>query len=152
MQELSSRQILRRWSHAAYLQRTRHETGRLLQQKTVTVVLSSVFKEWRAWRVASRVMRRMYEAGPFACWRERVAEKAVAKCRLLQATQTIMFGGFSRAFHAWRQDAEVGAEMAADLTLPLRPASPCWWTASVFHVSTAVRASVGCLLLMACLT
>jgi hypothetical protein len=117
VQELSSRQVLRHWSWAAHLQRTRLETGRLLQQKTVTAVLGGALKDWRTWRVASRVMRRMYEADPFACWRERVAEKAVAKRLLLQATQTIMFGGLGRAFHAWHQDAEVGAVEDAYLTL-----------------------------------
>ena len=116
VQELSSRHILWHWLEAAHLRRMRKETGRFLQHKTATVVLSSALTEWRAWRVACRVMRRMYMAAPFACWRERVVEKASARRRLLQAAQVIMFGGLSRAFQAWRQDTEVRDEEDARCT------------------------------------
>ncbi len=90
MQELNSRQVLRLWSEAAHLRRVRSEKGAALRQRTAAAALRTAWKDWQAWRCGCRVMRRMYVVSPFACWRQRAADRALANSRLLQAAQVAL--------------------------------------------------------------
>ena len=90
MQELNSRQVLRLWSAAAHLRRMRGDNVAALRDKAAAAALHGAWKDWRAWRCGCRVVRRMYVVSPFACWRQRASDRALAKARLLRAVQVCL--------------------------------------------------------------
>ena len=101
MQELSSRQVLRHWLAAARMRRVRNEKGAALRDRTSAATLRTAWKEWRAWRCGCRVVRRVCVVSPFACWRQRAAERTVARARLLQATQVTLIRVFVSLASLW---------------------------------------------------